>query len=188
MDRSNFCVLWRKISHCHANSDVSQCLWICLSLYENIKIWLLARYLVFWPLPIICPTWVHTWGHNIEEGWAEHRYKGRLPFFLSVSLRTAAAVIEAAASTCRMQLESDEPASSFPLCCAPFPPTVPSPAGNWLAHGLKGSPTDQYLSSPAMPELSIHVTGVPRSSRWDKCQDMPLLFEARLLRWSTATS
>lgn len=168
MDSSNFCLLWRKTSHFHANSDVPQCPWICVSLYENIKIWLLARYLIFWPLPIICPTWVHPRGRYIEEGWAEHRYKGGLLFFLSVSLRTAAAaaaaVTEAIASTCRMQLESDETLSLFVVRLFHPPPRVPRATG-WLTD-TKAAPliniwaARSCLSSPFMsPRSPVPLAG-----------------------------
>lgn len=48
------------------------------------------------------------------------------------------------------------------LLCGLFNPT-PSPAGDWLAetNQLKDSSTDQYLSSSALPELPLHVIGVP---------------------------
>ncbi|KAK5898252.1 hypothetical protein CgunFtcFv8_015687 [Champsocephalus gunnari] len=90
-----------------------------------------------------------------------------------LSPRTSA-VIEAASSTNGMCIESDKPASYFSLCCVAFSTHHRVPTGDWLAetNHFKDSPTDQYLSSSALPELPIYVTGGPHSSRWDKCQDM----------------
>lgn len=105
---------------------------------------------------------------------------------LALSPRTAA-VIEAAASTCRMWLESDKPASSFSLCCVAFSTHHRVP---WVTGWLTSSKTapliniwaaQRCLSSPFMslgsPFLSLGQ--MPGHAG---------LFEACLLRWSTTTS
>lgn len=113
--------------------------------------------MALWPLLINHPPWVHPQGCVIEESWAEHRYKGDALLLLSedcccdrsssIYLSNVVGIRQA----CKLFLS---------LLCGLFNP-LPSPVGDWLANQLKDSSTDQYLSSLSLPELPIHVTGVP---------------------------
>ena len=101
----------------------------------------------------------------------------------ALSPRTAAAI--EAAATSRNLPESDKPASSLPLCCVAFSTRRRVPWAN---------ERQRRASSKTAPLINIWAARLgprPRRwgppsipSRWDKCQDMPRLFEARLLRWA----
>lgn len=129
-----------------------RCSWIFCILYESIAVRhceLTQPFDLYWSTahPQVC---------NIECSQAEYQYEGDAAISLSLSLRTAA-VISAAACTCRMWLESLKFVLS--VLCGLFNPTQSS-TGDWLANQVKYSVSDQYLSSSLLPELPIHVTAV----------------------------
>lgn len=147
-----------------------QHLWICVILYENLKsdTAVLHRLLTLIDQPsILGPSsgmrYLAELSRTSMQRWC-------CPLPLSLSLRTAA-VIEAVASTSRMWNHTSLWVLSL-FVVWPFKPTTQSRGQLAETIQLKDNSTDQYLRSLVLPELPIHVIGVPHSSRWDKCQDM----------------
>lgn len=139
---------------------------------------------ILWPID---PNWSTVHPGSILRDASSSSAEQNVNTKVRLSPRTPT-VIEAAASTSGMQIESDKLASSCSLCCVAFSTHHRVPrATDWLRLTSSNSHTDQYLSSSALPERPIHVIRVP----------IPLagqvpghagLFEACLLRWSSTSS